>query len=94
VVNALPRAGRGLTAVRSSPLIVLAPPALAETIASPAAETTAVTLYRGDSRAFQTLQPWQREQALKKGLIMVTETRTVTLPAGRHTLRFDASPTA
>jgi hypothetical protein len=49
-----------------------------------------VTLYRGDSRAFQTLQPWQREQALKKGLIMVTETRTVALPAGRHTLRFDA----
>lgn len=62
----------------------------ADTIASPKADTTAITLYRGDSRAFQTLQPWQREQALKKGLILVTETRTVALPAGRHTLRFDA----
>jgi hypothetical protein len=62
----------------------------ADIIASPAAEKTAVTLYRGDSRAFQTLQSWEREQALKKGLILVTETRTVTLPAGRHTLRFDA----
>jgi hypothetical protein len=71
-------------------LTAIASPAFADTIASPAAETTAVTLYRGDSRAFQTLQPWQREQALKKGLIQVTETRTVTLPAGRHTLRFDA----
>ena len=70
-------------------LALLASPALADTIASSKAETTAVTLYRGDSRAFQTLQPWQREQALKKGLILVTETRTVTLPAGRHTLRFD-----
>lgn len=70
-------------------LVLLASPALADTIASPRAETTAVTLYRGDARAFQTLQPWQREQALKKGLIMVTETRTVSLPAGRHTLRFE-----
>jgi hypothetical protein len=71
-------------------LTALASPTLADTIASPAAEKTAVTLYRGDSRAFQTLQPWQREQALKKGLIQVTETRTVVLPPGRHTLRFDA----
>ncbi|OYX90674.1 MAG: hypothetical protein B7Y78_13700, partial [Caulobacter sp. 35-67-4] len=63
---------------------------MADVIASPAAETTAVTLYRAGSTPFQTLQPWQREQALKKGLILVTETRTVTLPAGRHTLRFDA----
>ncbi|ALL14078.1 DUF4139 domain-containing protein [Caulobacter henricii] len=70
-------------------LTALASPVLADTIASPRAETTAVTLYRGDARAFQTLQPWQRELALKKGLIMVTETRTVSLPAGRHTLRFE-----
>lgn len=71
-------------------LTALTSPAWADVIASPKAETTAVTLYRGASRAFQTLQPWQREQALKRGLIMVTETRTITLPAGRHTLRFDA----
>ncbi len=71
-------------------LALIASPALADTIASPAAEKTAVTLYRAGSAPFQTLQPWQREQALKKGLILVTETRTVTLPAGRHTLRFDA----
>jgi len=71
-------------------LTVLASPSVADTITSPAAETTAVTLYRAGSTPFQTLQPWQREQALKKGLILVTETRTVTLPAGRHTLRFDA----
>ncbi|WP_425999513.1 DUF4139 domain-containing protein [Caulobacter sp. DWR1-3-2b1] len=71
-------------------VIAAASPAVAEVIASPAAEKTAVTLYRAGSEPFQTLQPWQREQALKKGLILVTETRTVTLPAGRHTLRFDA----
>ena len=71
-------------------LTALTTPALADTIASPAAEQTAVTLYRAGSEPFQTLQPWQREQALKKGLILITETRTVTLPAGRHTLRFDA----
>lgn len=71
-------------------LALIASPALADTIASRAAEKTAVTLYRAGSAPFQTLQPWQREQALKKGLILVTETRTVTLPAGRHTLRFDA----
>jgi hypothetical protein len=49
----------------------------------------AVTLYRGDSGPFQALEEWQREQAMAKGLILVTETRTVFLPAGRHTLRFD-----
>jgi hypothetical protein len=49
----------------------------------------AVTLYRGDSGPFQALDDWQREQAMAKGLILVTETRTVFLPAGRHTLRFD-----
>ena len=84
----LPQGGRSL--VLALVLTALASPALADVIASPAAETTAVTLYRAGSTPFQTLQPWQREQALKKGLILVTETRTVTLPAGRHTLRFDA----
>jgi len=84
----LPRRGSILTLGLA--LTALAAPALADTIASPAAETTTVTLYRAGSTPFQSLQPWRREQALKKGLIMVTETRTVTLPAGRHTLRFDA----
>ena len=88
-MTAPPRAaGKAAGAILA--LTVLAPPALADVIASPAADKTAVTLYRAGSAPFQTLQPWQREQALKKGLILVTETRTVTLPAGRHTLRFDA----
>jgi hypothetical protein len=66
-----------------------ATPALADTIASPAPDKVAVTLYRGGEGPFQTLDDWQREEAMEKGLILVTETRTVTLPAGRHTLRFD-----
>jgi hypothetical protein len=49
----------------------------------------AVTLYRGGDGPFQTLDEWDREEAMEKGLILVTETRTVFLPAGRHTLRFD-----
>ena len=83
----LPQRGSILTLTLA--LTALASPALADTIASPGAEKTAITLYRAGSAPFQTLQPWQRAQALKKGLILVTETRTVSLPAGRHTLRFD-----
>lgn len=48
-----------------------------------------MTLYRGDSGPFQALEEWDRAEAMRKGLILVTETRTVFLPAGRHTLRFD-----
>jgi hypothetical protein len=70
-------------------LLLLTTPALADTIASPAPDKVAVTLYRGDSGPFQALEEWQREEAMAKGLILVTETRTVFLPAGRHTLRFD-----
>lgn len=69
--------------------LVVASPALADTIASPKPDKVAVTLYRGGDGPFQTLDTWQREQAMAKGLIQVTETRTVFLPAGRHTLRFD-----
>jgi hypothetical protein len=64
-------------------------PALADTIASPRPDKVAVTLYRGGEGPFQALDDWQRQQAMIKGLILVTETRTVFLPAGRHTLRFD-----
>jgi hypothetical protein len=69
--------------------LVVASPALADTIASPKPDKVAVTLYRGGDGPFQTLDTWQREEAMAKGLIQVTETRTVFLPAGRHTLRFD-----
>ncbi|MBW8892658.1 MAG: hypothetical protein JF617_11140 [Burkholderiales bacterium] len=69
--------------------LVVASPAHADTIASPKPDKVAVTLYRGGDGPFQTLDAWQREQAMAKGLIQVTETRTVFLPAGRHTLRFD-----
>jgi hypothetical protein len=61
----------------------------AATIASPAPETVAITLYRDGDGPFQALEPWQRAQAAEKGLILVTETRTVDLPAGRHVVRFD-----
>ncbi|HWW24548.1 MAG TPA: hypothetical protein VNZ85_01480, partial [Caulobacter sp.] len=69
--------------------LLLASPALADTVASPGPDKVAVTLYRGGDGPFQALEDWQREEAMAKGLIQVTETRTVFLPAGRHTLRFD-----
>lgn len=83
----LPQRGRSLALALA--LTALASPSLAEVIASPAAEATAITLYRGDARALQSLQGWQRQQALEKGLILVSETRTLDLPAGRHTIRFE-----
>lgn len=61
----------------------------AATIASPAPEKVAITLYRDGDGPFQALEPWQRAQAVEKGLILVTETRAVDLPAGRHVVRFD-----
>jgi hypothetical protein len=75
-------------------LLLFATPALpiqawADTIASPGPDKVAVTLYRGGDGPFQALDEWEREEAMEKGLILVTETRTVFLPAGRHTLRFD-----
>jgi hypothetical protein len=70
-------------------LLLLATPTLADTIASPAPDKVAVTLYRGGDGPFQALDAWAREQAMEKGLILVSETRTVFLPAGRHTLRFE-----
>ncbi|MET3666221.1 DUF4139 domain-containing protein [Caulobacter sp. 1776] len=63
--------------------------AAAATIPSSAPEKVAVTLYRDGDGPFQALDDWQRAQAAEKGLILVTETRTVDLPAGRHTIRFD-----
>ena len=81
----LPHRGRLWVAA----LLLLATPVLADTIASSAPDKVAVTLYRGGEGPFQKLDDWQRNEAMKKGLILVTETRTVTLPAGRHTLRFD-----
>lgn len=86
----LPHGGR----ILAGALLLFATPALpiqawADTIASPKPDKVAVTLYRGGDGPFQTLDTWQREEAMAKGLIQVTETRTVFLPAGRHTLRFD-----
>jgi hypothetical protein len=69
--------------------LILPTSALADTVASPGPDKVAVTLYRGGDGPFQSLDEWQREEAMAKGLILVTETRTVFLPAGRHTLRFD-----
>lgn len=64
-------------------------PAQAETLASRAPETVAITLYRDGDGPFQAMSPWLRQQSREKGLVLVTETRTVDLPAGRHTLRFE-----
>jgi hypothetical protein len=69
--------------------LVCAFPAQAATIPSPAPERTAITLYRDGDGPFQAMPEWQRQQAREKGLILVTETRTVDLPAGRHVVRFD-----
>lgn len=84
----LPR-GEGKRGIVLAGLLALASPALADTIASPGPDKVAVTLYRGGDGPFQALEDWQREEAMAKGLILVTETRTMFLPAGRHTLRFD-----
>ena len=70
-------------------VLAAALPAQADTIASPAPEKVAITLYRDGDGPFQALSDWEREQAREKGLILVTETRTVDLPAGRHVVRFD-----
>ena len=64
-------------------------PATAATIPSPAPEKVAVTLYRDGDGPFQAMPEWHRQQARERGLILVTETRTVDLPAGRHVVRFD-----
>jgi len=84
----LPR-GEGKRGIVLAGLLALASPALADTIASSGPDKVAVTLYRGGDGPFQALEDWQREEAMAKGLILVTETRTMFLPAGRHTLRFD-----
>ena len=68
--------------------LAVATPALADTIVSPAPDKVAVTLYRADAAPWQALSSWERLHALSHGLILVSETRTVDLPAGRHTLRF------
>ena len=74
--------------ILAAALLLLSTPALADTIVSPAPDKVAVTLYRADAAPWQSLYPWQRQQAARDGLILVSETRTVDLPAGRHTLRF------
>ncbi|HWU80239.1 MAG TPA: hypothetical protein VN158_09275, partial [Caulobacter sp.] len=68
---------------------IAALPAQAAVIPSAAPEKVAVTLYRDGDGPFQAMDDWQRQQAKERGLILVTETRTVDLPAGRHTIRFD-----
>jgi hypothetical protein len=85
----LPRFTGEERSIAAALLLLFAPPALADTVASPGPDKVAVTLYRGGDGPFQTLDTGQREQAMAKGLIQVTETRTVFLPAGRHSLRFD-----
>ena len=78
---------RALVAAALSLLLAL--PAHAATVVSPAPEAVAVTLYRDGDGPFQAMPEWQREQARQKGLILVVETRAVDLPAGRHVIRFD-----
>lgn len=82
-------AGEEKAVVAVALVLALAPPTHAATIASPAPESVAITLYRDGDGPFQAMAEWQRQQARDKGLILVTETRTVDLPAGRHTIRFD-----
>jgi hypothetical protein len=69
--------------------LAAAVPATAATIPSTAPEKVAVTLYRDGDGPFQAMPEWQRQQARERGLILVSETRTLDLPAGRHVVRFD-----
>ncbi|WP_199857826.1 DUF4139 domain-containing protein [Erythrobacter sp. EC-HK427] len=68
--------------------LALAAPAQAQdrqTVTASAPEALAVTVYRDPNR-----QPWQQLQRnWPRGFAMISETRTVTLPQGRSTIRFD-----
>ena len=66
---------------------LLPPPAHAQTpIVSPRPDAVSVTLYREAGLTSRELQ--ENPDAASQGLVMVTETRTVDLPAGAATIAF------
>jgi hypothetical protein len=79
VGNAL---GRGVALF----LALLAPPAFADVV-SVQPDAVSVTVYRGDAASAADLR--DRGDSDTSGLAMITETRTVDLPAGRSRIRFE-----
>jgi hypothetical protein len=65
---------------------LFAAPALADVV-SPAPDAVAVTVYRGEAQSAEDLR--QAADADATGLAMISETRTVDLPAGRTRIRFE-----
>ncbi len=65
-------------------LICLAAPVQAEVITSPAASDVSVTIYRDPNR-----ESGNASAGWPGGYAFITETRTITLPAGTSTIRFE-----
>jgi hypothetical protein len=67
-------------------MLALAPPAAAQpVITSSAPDTVSVTVYRAPNRAAEAAI----DRADPEGFALITETRTVRLPAGHATIRFE-----
>ncbi len=68
-------------------LLLVATPALANTVVSAKPEAVAVVIYRdGPARAFDFARPGGEDT---RGLALIVETRSVDLPAGRSRIRFE-----
>jgi hypothetical protein len=82
--------GEGLRGWRLLALLLtalfFAPPALADVV-SPRAEAVAVTIYR--DRAMTTQQLAELDEGDTHGLALVSETRTIDVPAGRSRVKFE-----
>ena len=75
-------------------LLMTAPPALAQTaVVSDAPESVSLTVYRGEprnsryNRGRRTVRPINKNWPT--GYALITETRTVTIPAGESVIRFE-----
>ncbi|MDF7774750.1 hypothetical protein P1X14_05810 [Sphingomonas sp. AOB5] len=62
-------------------------PAFAQTVSSPGPESVAVTIYRAPG--YDPADDQQFETQWLEGYALVTEQRTITIPAGRGTIRFE-----
>jgi hypothetical protein len=66
-------------------LVLADAPALAQSVTSPAPDKVAVTIYRAPNRAADD----RIDPEWLEGYALITEQRTVTIPAGRATIRFE-----
>ena len=78
----LPFRGRSLSLLALT--VLIAAPASAQVVTSPAPESVSVTVYRNPHRGRGAI-----DLRWLGGFALITETRTVRLPAGRATVRFE-----